>query len=118
MLAVARSPQADGAARPGTPVILELALLDVKPGQGAAFEAAMSAAKPLIAASAGFLGMEVRPCLEAPGRYLLLVRWARLEDHQEGFRGSERYLRWKALLHPFYDPFPTVEHYGPALVEA
>jgi heme-degrading monooxygenase HmoA len=42
----------------------------------------------------------------------LLVRWRRLEDHTEGFRGSRAYQRWKALLHPFYEPFPEVEHYG------
>ena len=34
-----------------------------------------------------------------------------LEDHTEGFRGSAEYERWRALLHHFYDPFPTVEHY-------
>jgi hypothetical protein len=34
-----------------------------------------------------------------------------LEDHTEGFRGSPQYQKWKALLHHFYDPFPTVEHY-------
>jgi len=50
-------------------------------------------------------------CLERPGRYLLLVRWRSLEDHTEGFRKSAPYLEWKRLLHHFYDPFPTVEHY-------
>lgn len=93
-------------------MILESAVLDVKPGQAAAFEAAMAAARPLIAASPGFRGIEVRPCLEREGRYLLLVWWERLEDHTEGFRGSARYRDWKALLHHFYEPFPTVEHYG------
>jgi len=34
-----------------------------------------------------------------------------LEDHTVGFRGSADYLEWKALLHHFYDPFPTVEHF-------
>ena len=29
----------------------------------------------------------------------------------KGFRGSEAYDRWRALLHHFYEPFPTVEHY-------
>ncbi len=41
----------------------------------------------------------------------LLVRWRTREDHTEGFRGSPEYQRWKELLHHFYDPFPTVEHY-------
>ena len=56
--------------------------------------------------------LEVRPCLEAPDRYLLLVRWETLEAHTEGFRGSDRYQEWRSKLHGFYDPFPTVDHYG------
>ena len=71
-------------------MIVELAILSVKPGQGPAFERAMAEARPLIAATPGFLGLEVRPCLESADRYLLLVRWRSMEDHTEGFRGSER----------------------------
>mgnify|MGYP001166150424 CR=1 FL=1 len=26
-------------------------------------------------------------------------------------KGTKEYQQWKALLHHFYDPFPTVEHY-------
>jgi len=72
-------------------MILEVAVLNVKPGEAAAFEAAMARARPLIEASEGFEGLEVRPCLEDSNRYLLLVHLARLEDHTEGFRGSDRY---------------------------
>ncbi|MCX5494339.1 antibiotic biosynthesis monooxygenase [Kaistia dalseonensis] len=93
-------------------MIVEHALLTVKPGQEAAFEATMREAAPLIAASDGFLGMDVRPSIETPGRYLLLVRWRSVADHDPGFRGSDRYQGWKALLHHFYEPFPLVEHYG------
>lgn len=96
-------------------MILESAILDVRSGEAEAFEAAFAEARPLIEASEGFEGLELRRCLEAPNRYLLLVRWRRLEDHTEGFRGSDRYREWKRLLHHFYDPFPTVEHYGPPL---
>jgi heme-degrading monooxygenase HmoA len=92
-------------------VILEVAVLEVRAGAQAEFQAAMAAARPLIAATPGFLGIEVRPSLKVRGRYLLLVRWERLEDHTVGFRDSVRYAEWKALLHQFYDPFPVVEHY-------
>lgn len=100
-------------------MILEAAILNVKPGREAEFETAMRAARPLIAATPGFQGIEVRRCIETPNRYLLLVWWARLEDHTDGFRGSDRYQDWKARLHDFYEPFPTVEHFetliqGPA----
>ena len=93
-------------------MILEHAVLAIRDGQSAGFEAAMREALPLIAATPGFLGLEVRPCLETPGRYLLLVRWETLEAHTVGFRGSGRYAKWRALLHHFYDPFPLVGHYG------
>jgi heme-degrading monooxygenase HmoA len=93
-------------------MILESALLDVKPGEEAAFEAAIGKARPLIAATPGFRSIAVRRCIETPNRYLLLVEWDTLEDHTIGFRQSERYQQWRALLHHFYDPFPKVEHFG------
>ena len=92
-------------------MILEVAVLDVRPGQEAAFEAAFAEARAIIAAAAGHRGHELRRCVENGSRYLLLVWWNTLEDHVQGFRGSSDYQRWKALLHHFYDPFPTVEHY-------
>lgn len=97
-------------------MILEHAVLEVKPGLYEAFETAMRQAVPLISASEGFLGIEVLPCIEAPGRYLLLVKWTSVEAHEVGFRGSDRYQQWKALLHGFYDPFPLVQHYGASIV--
>jgi heme-degrading monooxygenase HmoA len=92
-------------------MILELAILDVRPGERRAFEAAFAEAKAIISAAPGFDHLELGHCLEEPDRYVLLVGWDRLEDHTEGFRTSEGYQRWRALLHHFYDPFPTVEHY-------
>ena len=97
-------------------MILESALLDVKPGEEAAFEAAINEARPLIAATPGFRSIAVRRCLETPTRYLLLVEWEKLEDHTIGFRQSARYEKWRALLHRFYDPFPRVEHFGDSVV--
>jgi heme-degrading monooxygenase HmoA len=97
-------------------LIIEHAVLEVKPGLQAEFEAAMQQAVPLISASDGFLGIEVLPCIEAPGRYLLLVKWTSVEAHEVGFRGSDRYQQWKALLHRFYEPFPVVQHYGTSIV--
>jgi len=93
-------------------MILEHALLQVKPGLETEFETAMREALPLIKATPGFIRLEVRPCLEVKEKYLLLVEWETLEAHTQGFRGSERYGEWKRLLHHFYEPFPLVEHYG------
>jgi len=92
-------------------MILEVAILNIKPGQREAFEAAFRQASPIIASMKGYISHEVQHCIETPDRYILLVRWQTLEDHTVGFRGSAQYQEWRKLLHHFYDPFPTVEHY-------
>lgn len=56
-------------------MILEHAILDVAPGEGGGYEAAVKEALPLIAATPGLIRLEIRRCLEKPGRYLLLVEW-------------------------------------------
>lgn len=91
--------------------ILEVAILDVIPGQEVEFEAAFREASAIIAASPGYNSHELQHCLEHASRYLLLVKWETLDDHTVGFRGSPQYQEWKRLLHHFYDPFPTVEHF-------
>jgi heme-degrading monooxygenase HmoA len=94
-------------------MILEHACLDVTQGEERHFEEAFAQAQGIIASMAGFGSLRLARCLETPSRYLLLVEWDRLEDHTEGFRGSTQYQEWRRLLHHFYDPFPTVEHYEP-----
>ncbi|MBA3807758.1 MAG: antibiotic biosynthesis monooxygenase [Solirubrobacterales bacterium] len=93
-------------------MITEQAVLDVKPGQESAFESAFAEAKALIASMPGFESLQLNRCVEKSNRYLLLVAWRSLEDHTEGFRGSEKYEEWRRLLHHYYDPFPSVEHFS------
>ena len=92
-------------------MILEVAVLDVKPGHEAAFERDFAEASAYISSIPGYLSHELQRCVEKPDRYILLARWATLEAHTEGFRKSPQYAEWKKLLHHHYDPFPTVEHY-------
>lgn len=92
-------------------MILEVAILNVKPGQERGFEAAFGKAQVIIAGMTGYVSHQLQHCIEQPGRYLLLVSWATLEDHTVGFRQSARYQEWRQLLHHFYDPFPDVQHY-------
>jgi heme-degrading monooxygenase HmoA len=100
-------------------MVLEIALLDVVSGRETDFERDFAVASAHLAAARGYASHELQRCLERPGRYALLVRWATLADHTEGFRRSPGYAEWKRMLHPYYDPFPSVEHFvtvcaGPA----
>ncbi|TLS52226.1 antibiotic biosynthesis monooxygenase [Paenibacillus antri] len=92
-------------------MILEAAMLQVKPGMDEAFIESFKKASPIIASMKGYIAHELQKCMEEDHKYLLLVKWETLEDHTVGFRGSEQYAEWKKLLHHYYDPFPTVEHF-------
>lgn len=94
-------------------MILEAAVLDVRPGTSGSFESAFAEASSIIASMPGYVAHRLHRCVEVGDRYLLLVTWDSLEAHTVGFRGSPEYQRWKQLLHHFYEPFPTVEHYLP-----
>lgn len=86
-------------------------MLIVKPDLQSDFEAVFKKASKIISSMDGYLSHELHRCIEVQGKYLLLVRWESLESHTVGFRGSTKYQEWKKLLHHFYEPFPTVEHF-------
>ena len=86
-------------------------MLHVKPGLESDFEAAFKKASKIISSMDGYFSHELHKCIEVQGKYLLLVRWKTLESHTVGFRNSAEYQEWKKLLHHFYEPFPTVEHF-------
>lgn len=92
-------------------MILEVALLHVKPDQEKQFENDFATAGKFISSAKGYIRHSLRKCLERNNQYILLVDWEKLEDHTIGFRQSNQYQDWKTLLHHYYDPFPMVEHY-------
>jgi len=92
-------------------VVLEAIVLNIRPGQGAAYEAAFKQAEPIITSMRGYRGHQLQRCLEVADQYLLLVRWEKLTDHTEGFRNHPDFVEWKRLLHHFYDPPPVIQHY-------
>ena len=95
--------------------VLEHALLPVQPEDADAFAAAFAEARRHVEAVPGFRGLHLSRCVERPGTWLLLIGWDSVEAHTEGFRRSAGYAEWRALLHRFYEPFPVVEHFEPAL---
>jgi len=81
------------------------------------FEATLRDAIPLIAASPGFRGIEVRPASETVGFYLLRVLWDDVGSHRDGFMKSDRFSRWREMLQPFYEPWPDVSYFGAPIIE-
>ena len=92
-------------------MILEMATLNIKKGQSVDFEKSFQEAQKIISSMKGYISHELKKCIEKDDKYILLVNWETIEDHEIGFRKSNEYQEWKALLHHFYEPFPLVEHY-------
>lgn len=92
-------------------MILEIAVLNIKPGKEIEFEASFNEAQNIISSMKGYKWHQLQKCIETANRYILLVQWSSIEDHTVGFRQSTAYQQWKELLHHYYDPFPIVEHY-------
>lgn len=88
----------------------EIAQIDVKPGEEAAFEAAVVQAIPLFQGSRGCQGMQVQRSVEHPSRYRLVVDWETVEDHIVHFRGSEAFAHWRRLVGAHFASPPLVEH--------
>lgn len=96
--------------RPAEP-LLEQVELRVREGQEAAYEAAFELAAPIIRRQVGCRSVRLVRSVEHPSRYVLLVQWAREQDHAIGFRQSADYQAWRALLHHFYEDVPPVDHW-------
>jgi len=94
-------------------MILELATIDIKTGTNAEFENALSKAQHVISKSKGYIGHQFQKCIEQDNRYVLLIRWETLEDHTKGFRESELFKEWRALIGPYFEIPPVVQHYAP-----
>ena len=92
-------------------MILEVAVLNIKEGLSNEFESNFQKAQRIISSMKGYISHELKKCVEKEDKYILLVNWETIEDHELGFRKSNEYQEWKGLLHHFYGPFPTVEHY-------
>lgn len=92
-------------------MILEVAVLNVKPGRTQDFEKDFQTAAQYISSIQGYIKHSLQKCIEVDNQYLLLVEWTSVEAHEVGFRKSPQYQEWKALLHDYYNPFPQVLHY-------
>ena len=93
-------------------MILELADIRIRPGENAAFEEAITRGlKTVISQAKGFQGYKVNRGIESGERYILQIFWDTLEDHTVGFRGSDLFAQWRAIVGPFFAGAATVEHF-------
>jgi quinol monooxygenase YgiN len=96
-------------------MIIEVAQIDIKPGQEGEFEAGVAKAAPLFKRAKGCKSLSLQRSVEKPSRYRLFIGWDTVENHTVDFRGSPDYQEWRKLVgHLFASP-PEVEHVQEAL---
>ena len=92
-------------------MILEHADIRIDPAHAAAFEEAIAhGLSSVIAKAQGYCGHKVNRSIESPGRYIVTIFWASLDDHMVGFRQSPAFTEWRAIVGPFFLQPPVVEH--------
>ncbi len=91
-------------------MVLEHAVITIRPGTAPEFEDAMRRARAVIARSNGFVSLELHRGVETPEKYLLLVEWETIDDHLVGFRRSDSFLEWRSLIGPYFESPPLVDH--------
>jgi heme-degrading monooxygenase HmoA len=92
-------------------MVLEVALIDVQEGREDEFAAAYGKARQLVATTPGCRSVRMTRGIESPSRFVLLVEWDSVDAHLDNFRASERFTEWRALIGPYFDGAPRVEHF-------
>lgn len=62
-------------------MILEVAILHIKPESMTEFEAAFPKAEAIISSIPGYISHELQRCVETKGRYHFLIRWETIDAH-------------------------------------
>jgi len=91
-------------------MVLEVADIEIRPGEEEQFVAAYRSARDAVAETPGCRSVRMTRGIESPSRFVLLVEWDSVEAHEQNFRATERFTRWRAAIGPHFAAPPRVEH--------
>jgi heme-degrading monooxygenase HmoA len=91
-------------------MVLEVADIDVRPGEEDRFVAAYRSVRALLVGTPGCRSVRMTRGIESPSRFVLLVEWDSVEAHTENFRNGENFTPWRAAIGPHFATQPRVEH--------
>jgi heme-degrading monooxygenase HmoA len=92
-------------------MVLEVALIDVRPGEEDAFAQAYARVRATLAGTPGCRSVRMTRGVESPSRFVLLVEWDSVRAHEENFRATDRFTTWRAAIGPYFAGPPRVEHF-------
>ena len=93
-------------------MVLEVADINVTPGAEEQFAAAFRSVRDVLVSTPGCRSVRMTRGIESPSRFVLLVEWDSVADHENNFRGSDRYTAWRNAIGPHFAGPPRVEHFA------
>jgi heme-degrading monooxygenase HmoA len=93
-------------------MVLEVATIEVRPGEEDAFAAAYRRVRIEVIGAPGCRSVRLTRGVESPSRFVLLVEWDSVAAHTDNFRATDRFARWRAAIGPHFAAPPHVEHYA------
>jgi heme-degrading monooxygenase HmoA len=92
-------------------MILEVAIMKIKPDLIKKFETVFPKAAAISASTPGYISHELQRCVETKGKYFYLIRWESIEAHMVNFRQSPRREEFRKLLGEFWAEPNSTEHF-------
>ncbi|MBI2684501.1 MAG: antibiotic biosynthesis monooxygenase [Actinobacteria bacterium] len=92
--------------------VTEIAIFEIAEGHEEAFITAYHEARSILLESPGCRDARMTRGIESPSRFILIAEWESVEAHEVGFRGTDRFHHWRALIGPHFAGSPQVEHFA------
>ena len=92
-------------------MILEVAIMKIKPELMQEFEAVFPQAAAITASCKGYISLEMQRCVETKGKYFYLIRWESIEAHEVNFRQTPKRAQFRDLLSKYWVEPPFAEHF-------
>ena len=92
-------------------MILEVAIMKIKPELIDEFEKAFPRAAAVSASTPGYISHEMQRCVETKGKYFYLIRWESIEAHEKNFRQTPRRQQFRDIIGQYWEEPPFAEHF-------
>lgn len=92
-------------------MVLEVAIMTIKPDLIPQFEAVFPQAAAITASTPGYISHELQRCIETRGKYFYMIRWESMDAHLVNFRQSPRMPEFRKLLADFWAQPNFTEHF-------
>jgi heme-degrading monooxygenase HmoA len=92
-------------------MVLEVAVIEVVPGAEHDFTDAYRGIRGVLTSTPGCRSARMTRGIESPSRFVLLVEWDSIEAHEQEFRSTDRFAKWRAAIGPFFAAPPNVQHF-------